>query len=62
MRKQEEITSEIWAIVEDETTKGDRCFVAYDLMRDGCMAQGWTSGEAFDSLQSARIDWEDLDV
>ncbi len=56
--KQEEMTSEIWFIVEDETTTGERCFVAYDLMRDGCMAQGKTREEAFLSLQFAKMEWD----
>ena len=52
-----EIEVEMWSVVEDETTTGERCFVAYDLLNDGCMAQGKTPEEAFMSLQSARIDW-----
>ncbi len=53
-----EVTAEMWSVVEDETTTGGKCFVAYDLLRDGCMAQGKTPEEAFILLQSARIDYD----
>lgn len=59
MNKQEvETEMEMWSVVEDETTDGERCYVAYDLMRDGCMSHGRSPEEAFILLQSAKIDWE----
>lgn len=53
-----EITAEVWCVQEEETTTGGKCFVAYDLLREGCMAQGRTPEEAFIELQSARIEYD----
>lgn len=45
-----EIECKVWSIVEDETTEGRPCFVAYDLNLPGCMAQGETEKEAWHEL------------
>ena len=58
MKEEIKIEVDIWAVVEDETTDGAKCFVAYDLMRKGCIAQGKTPEEAFISFQSAKLDWD----
>ena len=49
-----EIQSLAWAVFEDETTQGGRCFVVKDLDHDGCMGQGRTPEEATANWVSAR--------
>jgi len=49
-----EISSISWAVVEDETTGGEHCFVCYDLDHDGCMGQGFTPEEATADWWEAR--------
>ena len=44
-------------ITNDKTTTGEDIFFAENPQLYGCMAQGYTEGEAVDSLRDARIDY-----